>query len=121
MQELLFGTSSVSQSHHGSSASTNYSVQKPQPVRPSATSAFSAYKPAGRYNTTSNPSTTSSPPKQHSYNSGYSGLDNLRSRTNYLTNLGSDERYSIDWWCYRYRYQTQEDIETKRNLIEIDL
>ena len=121
MQELLFGTSSASQTNHGSSAGSNYSLQKPQPVRPSATSAFSAYKPAGRYNSTSNTNNTSSPSKQQSYSSGYSGLDNLRSRTNYLTNLGSDERYLIDWWCYRYRYQPQEDIETKPNLIEIDL
>ena len=107
MQELLFGTSSSApQNNH--SASSNYSVQKPQPVRPSATSAFSAYKPAGRY------TSSSSPAKQQSYSSGYSGLDNLRSRTNYLTNLGSDERY---WRRYCYRYQAQEDIETKRNLV----
>ena len=59
MQELLFGTSSAGQTNHGSSAGSNYSLQKPQPVRPSATSAFSAYKPAGRYNSTSNTSNTS--------------------------------------------------------------
>lgn len=78
MQELLFGTSS----QNSNSSTSNYSVQKPQPVRPSASSAFSAYKPR---------QTHSGPSKQHNY-SAYSGLDNLRSRTNYLTNLGSDER-----------------------------
>ena len=116
MQELLFGTSSASQSNNGGSASTNYSVQKPQPVRPSATSAFSAYKPPGRYNNTSN---TSSPAKQHNYSSGYSGLDNLRSRTNYLTNLGSDERYRLV--VVSLSLSTPGRLETKRNLIEIDL
>ena len=79
MQELLFGTSS----QNTNKTSSSYSVQKPQPVRPSATSAFSAYKPPGR-------GTSTSPSKQINY-SGYSGLDNLRSRTNYLTNL-ADER-----------------------------
>ena len=77
MQELLFGTSS----QNSTKTSSSYSVQKPQPVRPSATSAFSAYKPGGRW---------SSPSKQINY-SAYSGLDNLRSRTNYLTNM-ADER-----------------------------
>jgi hypothetical protein len=43
MQELLFGTSSsVGQPNNSSSA---YSVQKPKPVRPSASSAFSVYSP----------------------------------------------------------------------------
>jgi len=40
MQELLFGTSQSSQQ-----PASAYSVQKPKPVRPSATSAFSVYSP----------------------------------------------------------------------------
>jgi len=66
MQELLFGTSS------GSSSYTP--VQKPQPVRPSATSAFSAYIPGrmARQN-------TASPSKQYNY----SGLSSLGTKTNY--------------------------------------
>jgi hypothetical protein len=44
MQELLFGTSS-SVGQPNSSSSSAYSVQKPKPVRPSASSAFSVYSP----------------------------------------------------------------------------
>ena len=40
MQELLFGTSQSSQQ-----SASAYSLQKPKPVRPSATSAFSIYSP----------------------------------------------------------------------------
>jgi len=65
MQELLFGTSS---------GNSSYSLQKPQPVRPSATSAFSAYIP-GRM-TRQN---TASPSKQYSY----SGLSSLGPKTGY--------------------------------------
>ena len=114
MQELLFGTSSGGQTNNASSTSSSYSVQKPQPVRPSATSAFSAYRPAGRYNSAS---ATSSPAKQQSYSSGYSGLDNLRSRTNYLTNLGSDERYVLYGLVACRCYQPRKTLKQSETLL----
>jgi hypothetical protein len=55
MQELLFGPSSSS-----STASAPRPVQKPQPVRPSSTSAFSAYVP-GRGLGTASPEPTRGP------------------------------------------------------------
>ena len=45
MQELLFGPSSASSSSQPSTGG-RAPMQKPQPVRPSSTSAFSAYVPA---------------------------------------------------------------------------
>ena len=57
MQELLFGTSSSAGGQqptaaHSSSSSSAYSLQKPKPVRPSATSAFSVYSSTGARHTT---------------------------------------------------------------------
>jgi len=77
MQELLFGTSS---------SGSSYSVQKPQPVRPSATSAFSAYIP-GRM-TRQN---TASPTKQYSY----TGLNSLGTKTSYQPLSSSPQKTGV--------------------------
>ena len=77
MQELLFGTSS---------GGSSYSVQKPQPVRPSATSAFSAYIP-GRM-TRQN---TASPTKQYSY----TGLNSLGTKTSYQPLSSSPQKTGV--------------------------
>ena len=74
MQELLFGPSSTS----SSSTAGRGPMQKPQPVRPSSTSAFSAYVPARGLGTTSptkphNASYDSSPESPpRSFSSAYS-------------------------------------------------
>ena len=74
MQELLFGPSSTS----SSSTAGRGPMQKPQPVRPSSTSAFSAYVPARGLGTTSptkphNASYDSSPDSPpRSFSSAYS-------------------------------------------------
>jgi hypothetical protein len=78
MQELLFGTSSGSSSYAP--------VQKPQPVRPSATSAFSAYIP-GRM-TRQN---TASPTKQYSY----SGLSSLGAKPSYQPLSSSPQKAGV--------------------------
>jgi len=78
MQELLFGTST--------STSSYAPVQKPQPVRPSATSAFSAYIP-GRMNRQN----TSSPSKQYSY----SGLSSLGSKSSYQPLSSSPQKTGV--------------------------
>ena len=77
MQELLFGPSSTSSSSQPSTAG-RAPMQKPQPVRPSSTSAFSAYVPARGLGTTSptkphNASYDSSPDSPpRSFSSAYS-------------------------------------------------
>ena len=53
MQELLFGPSSSTSSSSQPSTAGRAPMQKPQPVRPSSTSAFSAYVPARGLGTTS--------------------------------------------------------------------
>ena len=73
MQELLFGPSSTSSSQP--STAGRAPMQKPQPVRPSSTSAFSAYVPARGLGTTSPTknnydSSPDSPPR--SFSSSYS-------------------------------------------------
>ena len=75
MQELLFGPSSTSSSQP--STAGRAPMQKPQPVRPSSTSAFSAYVPARGLGTTSPSknqnnydSSPDSPPR--SFSSSYS-------------------------------------------------
>ena len=75
MQELLFGPSSTSSSQPSTARAP---MQKPQPVRPSSTSAFSAYVPARGLGTTSptkplNASYDSSPDSPpRSFSSAYS-------------------------------------------------
>jgi hypothetical protein len=77
MQELLFGPSSTSSSSQPSAAG-RAPMQKPQPVRPSSTSAFSAYVPARGLGATSptkphNASYDSSPDSPpRSFSSAYS-------------------------------------------------
>ena len=76
MQELLFGPSSASSSSQPSTGG-RAPMQKPQPVRPSSTSAFSAYVPARPLGSTSPSKLTNnydsspdSPPR--SFSSAYS-------------------------------------------------
>ena len=75
MQELLFGPSSTTSSSSQPSTAGRAPMQKPQPVRPSSTSAFSAYVPARGLGTTSPTKNTydsspDSPPR--SFSSAYS-------------------------------------------------
>lgn len=88
MQELLFGTSAPQKSSTSAASglsNTSSAVKKPQAVRPVIGSAFTAYVP-GKAGSGAN--TRGSPAKQ------YTGLDNLRSRTSYLTSLGAGEERS---------------------------
>ena len=62
------------------------SILESPPVRPVIGSAFTAYVPG---KSGSGSGTRTSPAKQ------YTGLDNLRSRTSYLTSLGQGEERSV--------------------------
>eukprot|EP00092_Neocalanus_flemingeri_P003451 GFUD01003700.1.p1 GENE.GFUD01003700.1~~GFUD01003700.1.p1 ORF type:complete len:675 (-),score=150.66 GFUD01003700.1:636-2660(-) len=92
MQELLFGTSP---------GTSTYSVQKPQPVRPSATSAFSAYIP-GRM-TRQN---TASPIKQYNY----SGLSSLGTKASYQPLNSSPQKTGVrDFVTSPSKFGTSQD------------
>jgi len=117
MQELLFGTGdgpTPSYSRSRDCPTSTYSIpssttmQKPQPVRPSATSAFSAYVPGGRQQATGSPS------KHYGGSStNYSGLLNNKS-SNREDYLASPTKFaSRDYGGGQNRDYTRSPVKTR--------